>query len=169
MLRGPPKMKMGCSEKEVVGDMERPVRTAGLWLPSKEGPPGWKPTPIHILGILCSVYTHSCKLTRMHVSTHTTPSEAPTHAHSHRNQPHHSSAGAAGPGQLLGHVLPPQTSRVQTQGPTLPQAAHRGQEAARLAFTLAVPLFSFLCHCPLTICKSENRGQIGKVTYLGLW
>lgn len=30
MLRGPPKMKMDCSEKEVVGDMERPVGTAGL-------------------------------------------------------------------------------------------------------------------------------------------
>lgn len=30
MLRGSLKMKMGCSEREVVGDMERPVETAGL-------------------------------------------------------------------------------------------------------------------------------------------
>lgn len=51
--------------------MGRRVGRAGLQFPSKEGPTGWKPTPVHVLGILHSVYTHSCKPTRTHVSTHT--------------------------------------------------------------------------------------------------
>ena len=92
----------------------------------------------------------------MHMSILTTPSEAPTHAHSHRNQPHCSSAGAAGPGHLLGHILPlrPQGCR---PGDLLSHRQH--VEARKLLACPSLWQFPLLLLMPLPSDHVQVREQ----------